>query len=121
MAREHQDEFVECSCAKDQRESLISKLKSYGATNAEEGVYYNNDAIISLVPRPLPHFLRVILKMWEWPVDEASYNDKNAQYPSHVSVVKLVNPVDANYCVVKFSVVREVGSIVKVLKAFSVS
>ena len=43
LAREHQDEFVECSCAKDQRESLISKLKSYGATNAEEGVYYNNN------------------------------------------------------------------------------
>ena len=29
--------------------------------------------IISLVPRPLPHFLRVILKTWdrEWPGDEA--------------------------------------------------
>ena len=95
MAREHQDEFVECSCAKDQRESLIGKLKSYGATNAEEGVYYNNNNDAAMT--------------------------KIHNIPLNVSVVKHVKPVDPNYCVVKFSVVREVGSIVKVLKAFSVS
>jgi hypothetical protein len=39
LFREHQDEFIECSCTKDQRKSLISKLKTYGAMNAEEGVY----------------------------------------------------------------------------------
>jgi hypothetical protein len=38
-----------------------------------------------------------------------------------LSVVKQVKVVDPNYCVVKFSVGREVGSIVNVLKAFSVS
>jgi hypothetical protein len=39
LAQEHQEEFIECSCAEDQREYMISKLKSYGAKNAEEGVY----------------------------------------------------------------------------------
>ena len=38
LSQEYQDEFVECICAKDQRESLISKLKSCGVTNADEGV-----------------------------------------------------------------------------------
>lgn len=35
MSQEHQMEFVECSCAEDQRDSLIEKLKSYGAVKAE--------------------------------------------------------------------------------------
>ena len=91
MSREHQDEFVECSCTKDQRESLINKLKSYGATNAEEGVYNNTQMI-----------------MYSYAIIS-------------IIIVKQVKFVDANYCVVKFSVVREVGSIVDVLKAFPVS
>jgi hypothetical protein len=90
LAREHQDEFVECSCTEDQIEPLISKLKSYGATNAEEGVCsYNNN---------YKHTIPLI-----------------------ISVVKHVKFADANYCVVKFSIVRDVGLIVKVLKAFPVS
>ena len=35
LSREHQDEFVECSCAKDKRESLTDKIMSYGAIKAE--------------------------------------------------------------------------------------
>ena len=36
-------------------------------------------------------------------------------------IVQQIKFIDANYCIVKFSVVREVGSIIKVLKAFPVS
>ena len=92
MSREHQDEFVVCSCDEDQRGSLISKLKSCGAVNPEEGV-------CMIIKTSLLVLLFNIID----------------------SIVKQFEFTNAKYCVVKFSVGREVGLTIKVLKAFSVS
>ena len=84
-----------CSCAEDQRESLISKLKSCGAVNPEEGVCM----VIKTSILILLYTIIIIID----------------------SVVKQFKFANAKYCVVKFSVGREIGLTIKVLKAFSVS
>ena len=95
MSREHQDEFVECSCPENQRQSLIDKLKSRGAENVnflseKEG----NNYVLLLIIDCVHIFIVEQGKM---------FHD------------------DVNYCVVKFSIGPEAGAIVKALKAFRVS
>ena len=97
--------YVECFCAEDRRSELCDKLKAkeYGALEAVELSREEGRNIILFNYGPQNYVIEFVANPTN-PVDHPT------------------NPVDhPDYCIIKFSILNEAGSLVRALNAFVVS